>query len=186
MGIFRGRRGPGAKADLFWRIPPFPSRDPYVLHAHGITCVTRSDGPGMMSTGWAIWDVAGIHMHQARDFLVDGYNAWRDAGTSDEQSRVLFLEDMFHRLGDIRPAIPPSADLATLAPGVVAPASVAFTARCWAASELLECLERASESSHSTIEEGEIYQALSLTHPGFMPARTASQFRHLSRKRGLA
>jgi len=139
-----------------------------------------------MSTGWAIWDVAGIHMHQARDFLVDGYNAWRDAGTSDEQSRVLFLEDMFHRLGDIRPAIQPSADLATLAPGVVAPASVAYTARCWAASELLECLERTSESSYSTIQEEELFRALSQTHPGFMPPRTATQFRALAERHGLA
>jgi hypothetical protein len=114
-----------------------------------------------MSTGWAIWDVAGIHMHQAREFLVDGYKAWRDADTSDQRSRVLFLEDMFHRLGDIRPAIPPSADLAMLTPGVVAPASVAYTARCWAASELLECLEHASDSSYSTIQEEELWRALS-------------------------
>jgi hypothetical protein len=140
----------------------------------------------MMSAGWAIWDVAGLHMHQAREFLVDGYRAWRGSGASDERSRVLFLEDMFRRLGDIRPAIPPSADLTTLPPDVVAPASVAYTARCWAASELLEYHERAGDSSHGTIGEEDVFRALSQTHPDFMPPRTAEQFRVLSQKRGLA
>lgn len=143
MGFFgRRRQHAGGRTTAFWLIPPFSTHDAEHLHAHGIDCVIRSDGPGMMSTGWAIWNIAGLHEQEARDFLMDGYKAWCASGGADDSIRVEFLEHVFERLRDIEPPVSPSDDLSRVSWEVMAPIAEAYGMRCWAGSELLELLNQ--------------------------------------------
>ena len=169
----RQRRPPAA----FWLKPPLPTNDVGDLHAHGIGCVMRGDGPGMMLTGWAIWDLAGLHEQQARDFLRDGYKAWCASGAAQGGVRIEFLQQVFERLRVIEPSISPSEDLSTLPPEVLTPLAEAYLMRCWAGSELLEVLARPDETNTATIDQAAIIELLSATHPAFRPARTDDQLR---------
>lgn len=81
-----------------------------MLYEHGITCVDNVDGPGMISTGWALWWLSGLNQHQANDFIQDGYREWRKAG-APAQERMEFLQAVMARLAYIQPAIPPTANL---------------------------------------------------------------------------
>jgi hypothetical protein len=181
MGLFRKRTNDDLEG--FWRKPPFASRDPYVLHEHGIRCVVESDGPGMMRTGWAIWDVSGgLHMHQAFDFLSDGYRAWKPPGSHAEDDRSAFLQDMFGRLRVIRPAITPTADLRQLPRGIVDPASTNYAGRCWCGSELVVLL---GDGLDQTPLGEEIFAAFRDTHPAFMPPRSLAMYRSMAMNRGL-
>jgi len=127
-----------------------------------------------MSTGWAIWDVAGIHMHHRPRTSSWMAKTPGGPGTSDEQSPRSVPRDMFIAWAtsgqpSSRQRTSPSWHPAS------PPASVAYTARCWAASELLECLEPRARAVTAHPGE-ELFRALSQTHPGFMPPRTPRNF----------
>lgn len=176
MGLFSRRR---ETADARpWRVPPFATSDSDLLYQHGITCVSRSDGLGMMSVGWALWGLSGLDQHQAYDLLSDGYRSWSGTEQARDESRRAFVLDVFHRLAEIHPRIPSTADLATVSSSVAQPASVAYGARCWAGSELLEL-------GVTPELEQQVFDAFADTHPAFMPSRTLSQFRALCSTRGL-
>jgi hypothetical protein len=166
----------------FWRIPPFQTENLDVLYQHGINCVTSSDGKGMMSTGWALWDRAGLLQYQAKDFLQDGYREWANTSPPADE-RVAFLTDMFNRLIDIYPEIDTTSDVWSLPRQVAEPASQLYGARCWAGSELLETAPPAGLMTDE-LEEA-IYRAFDGTHPAFMPPRTIGQFDALRKNRGL-
>jgi len=170
----------------FWRTPPFQTDNLEVLYQHGINCVSRpggSGGKGMMSTGWALWDRAGLLQHQALDFLRDGYREWANTSAPAEE-RVAFLTDMFNRLIDIYPEIDTTSDVWSLPRQVAEPASQLYGARCWAGSELLEAAASAGLMTDELEER--VYQAFAATHPAFMPPRTIGQFEALRKNRGLS
>jgi hypothetical protein len=169
----------------FWRTPPFRTDNLEVLYQHGINCVSRSggsDGKGMMSTGWALWDRAGLLQHQALDFLRDGYREWANTSPPDEE-RVAFLIDMFDRLRVIYPEIDTTSDVWSLPRHVAEPASQLYGARCWAGSELLEAAGPAGLMTDEIRDD--VYRAFEATHPAFMPPRTIGQFEALRKNRGL-
>jgi len=166
----------------FWRIPPIQTENLEVLYQHGIYCVTSSDGKGMMSTGWAIWDRAGLLQHQAMDLLADGYGEWANTAPPAEE-RVAFLRDVFNRLIDICPEIDTNSDVWSLPRQVAETASQLYSARCWAGSELLETAPPAGLMTKEM--EDAVYRAFDGTHPAFMPARTRDQFDALRKNRGL-
>lgn len=180
MSIFKRRTAEQSAKRAFWREPPFPSSNPEVLHQHGISCVAKSDGPGMMSVGWALWDIAGLNQQQAWDFLYDGYRQWRNSGAPDPD-RALFLLQVLERLTDIRPAIPPGADLRSLSPGIVAPAATYYAARGWAVSELLE-VARATNTLTPDLQD-RLLGLLATTHREFMAPRTLETYTVLQRSR---
>ena len=167
----------------FWRTPPFDSVDAQVLYQHGINCVARAtpDGPGMMSTGWALWDLVGPHQFQVRDFLQDGYKAWSGSGATAEQ-RVHFLGDLLSRLREIYPEIPADADVWSMPKHVAEPASQLYSLRAWTASELLE-VAGPSGLFTPAVEE-QVFRALSTTHSAFLPVRSQQHYDHLIAQRG--
>ena len=181
MGLF-SRKVPPVESRPFWQVPPFPSTDPEVLYQHGITCVSASDGPGMISVGWTLWDLAGLQRYQAWDFISDGFRDWVNAGDAPADTHIAFLNDMLQRL-DRQPLLPIDIDLHSLQPGVVEPTAPYYTGRCWAISELL-CIHEAMGTLSPQLE-GEMLARLEQIHPDFMPARTLSQFNALKHNQGL-
>jgi hypothetical protein len=167
----------------FWEVPPFDSNDVAVLYRHGISCVGHGDAKGMMSTGWAIWNLDGLEGHQAKDFLLDGYRDWVAAGATVFE-RTEFLLGILHRLRDIHPEIAVDADVWSLPRHVAETASSYYSARCWAGSELLEITARSGTPEPSL--EDEVFRGFTQTHPAFMPPRTIEQYRGLLKRRGLA
>lgn len=151
------------------------------MYQHGIKCVSESDGPGMMSVGWALWDVWGLVEHQAWDFLYDGYTNWTGAGASAGE-RLTFARAVFDRLQLIRPEVAPTADLSALSPEVVSPASRYYSSRCWAASEALELAETTGTLTPEVAME--IYTSLSKVHHDFMPPRTLQHYNVLATTHG--
>ncbi|MFZ6005564.1 MAG: hypothetical protein ACOYXM_16700 [Actinomycetota bacterium] len=152
-----------------------------MLHQHGIKCVTQSDGAGMISTGWTLWDVWGLVEHQAWDFIYDGYQNWSSAGAPAAE-RLRFVRAVFDRLQSIQPEVAPTAELSSLSPAVVSPASRYYGSRCWAASELLEQAEATGTLTPELATE--IYESLARVHEGFMPPRTRQHFEALAATRG--
>lgn len=179
MGFFRRSRSSPSRP--FWEVPPFSSHDPRVLYEHGINCVVNDDGPGMISTGWALWDLAGLNQHQAKQFLQDGYREWRNAG-APPQERMAFLRAVMARLAHIHPAVPPTADLEIIPRAVVAPAADYYATRSWAACALLDVAEATGERTPAL--DDEVYDVLSSTHPAFLTAQGLGYYRALAANRG--
>jgi hypothetical protein len=177
--IFRRRSDASDKP--FWEIPPFQTSDPSVLYQRGIKCVTESDGPGMISVGWTLWDVWGLVEHQAWDFIYDGYESWRSAGAPAGE-RLRFARAVFDRLKSIQPEVAPTDDLSSLSPAVVSPASQYYGARGWAASELLELAD--ATGSLTPEVSAEIYESLAKVHDAFMAPRTWQHFQSLEARHG--
>jgi hypothetical protein len=82
MGLFNSAKG----ATDFWKRSPITNRDAEALHRHGIDCVRRQDGEGMIAAGWALFDGYGINERQALDFLRDGFRAWSASPQYDAQA----------------------------------------------------------------------------------------------------
>jgi len=175
MGLFR--RSAPANA---WERMPFQSNDPDIVYQFGITSVQRSDGIGMMSAGWTLLGLVGIAEKQSFDFLSDGFKAWRDAGAPVEE-QFAFLTALFDRLADPRPVVRPTDDPWALPPHVGQPASIAYGARAWTASELI----RMAASVTPSLED-RIFVALSETHSAFLPPRTIQDLDALRRSRGMS
>jgi hypothetical protein len=89
MGLFRRGDTPGRERS------GLGGADGSRLYQHGIDCVTRQDGKGMMAAGWGLLDISGIHERQAFDFLSDGFRAWRSEPDYDSAAR--------HRRADCDP-----------------------------------------------------------------------------------
>lgn len=121
----------------FWRTTPTRTTEPSELYRHGIECVGRRDGKGMIATGWALCQVAALHEHQANDFLTDGYRVWKDSPGFDRGQATTFLIDLFGALCSLTPPSVPQ-DIWSAPPEAVLPASVYFGTRCWTGNELLE------------------------------------------------
>ena len=176
MGLFRS----GAKAPEFWRTPPFRA-EPAVLHEHGIRCVGSADGRGMMQTGWAIWQAAGLHQHQSSDFLKDGYRQWTEDG-AEPTLRLLFLSDLFDRLvGQPAPHCPANIYLAP--PSEVAPTTAYFGTRCWAGTELVVVAQHHDRGLAGSYELP-VLDAISTTPRDLIPPASFELARSLARKYG--
>lgn len=179
MGLF-SRKSTPLDERPFWQRPPFPSDDPDVLYQHGISCVSAGDGPGMLSVGFALWDLVGLNQHQAWDFISDGFAKWTDTGASVSE-RIALLDDMLQRL-DRLPLLPVDIDLHSLPPGVIEPTADYYTARCWAISESLTAHE--SCGARTPALDAAMLARLELIHPGFMPPRTLSHYGTLKTSAG--
>ena len=177
VGFFKRSATP---AEPFWRVRPIRSADPGLLYQHGISCISHDDGKGAMATGWAIWDLAGLHEHQAWDFLTDGYRIWRKARDDEQTLAVEFLTDLLGRLASLPPA--PWPDLYSVPPELVQPIATLHTARCWAASELLETLEPSSRGDW----EQRVYDAITSARHEFVPPRSMSFARSYAATHGLS
>jgi hypothetical protein len=162
MGFFRKHESP----PQFWEVAPLRTADPAVLYQHGIHCVTESDGPGMMATGWAIWDLTDISAHQSFDLLSDGYRAWQGSPRYSRAEAKQFLYAMFERLQPDRPA--PWTNLYDVAPEVVMPIATYNSARCWAGSELVELLDDTDQVTLGPV----IFDAIRRVRVEFVPPRS--------------
>lgn len=180
MGIFGAKkRSPGS----FWLKPPIPSRDPEVLYHYGVTCYTKDDGPGMISSGWAIWGISGLHSHQANKLLTDGFAAWQRSTSYERAVGVAFLEALFKRLSSMRaPACP--ADPWSAPRELVEPASAYFSLLCWSGSELIS--EARTAGSNALVSEYEpvIYQAICAVPYYFVPPRSIDEARTYAANNG--
>lgn len=187
MGLLDRIRGAsqnrsGDHQPRFWLTSATPSRDPSVLYQHGILCVSRQDGPAMMSTGWTIWDIEGIHAHQAFDFLRDGYRAtWQGTSAYDHDIAIAFLSEVFERLAAVDPPVPD--DIYSAPPELVRPAAVHYSARCWAGSELLEAL--ADRPADRAGREPAVFEAITRSPRDFVPPRSISWAEGFAAARGL-
>jgi hypothetical protein len=157
----------------FWHSPPFQNKDPQVLYQHGITCVTRSDGAGMMRTGWALWGIGGLHQHLAWNFLTDGFQQWRTS--ADPATARAFVEDVFARATASTPHFPP--DIYSVPRELVEPASAVFGARCWAGMRLIELARHAGDEAAAQMAAARLRAALQGAHPAFLTGEAASFLR---------
>jgi hypothetical protein len=121
----------------FWRTTPTRTTQATELYRHGMECVSRRDGKGMIATGWALCQVAALHENQANDFLTDGYRVWKESTEFDRAQATTFLVDLFGALCSLTPPPVPD-DIWSAAPEAVLPASIYFGTRCWTGNELLE------------------------------------------------
>ncbi|MDQ1650573.1 MAG: hypothetical protein QOG60_2630 [Frankiaceae bacterium] len=121
----------------FWRVTPNATSDPGALYRHGVECLNKRDGRGMLASGWALCQVGSLHENQASDFLTDGYRIWRESSGFDRAEAAAFLTDLFDALRSLTPP-PAPADIRSASPEQVVPASVYHGTRCWAGNELLE------------------------------------------------
>lgn len=165
----------------FWQVAPFATSDPGALYHEGIACVTAGDGRGMIAVGWALWDLVGLHQHQARDFLFDGYTSWSDAAAPVNE-RVAFLTAVLDRLRDIQPAVPPGADFFALPAALVTPAAHYYGLRSFAVRERLGL---ASAEPLTPAEMDDLLVMLDSTHAQFLSARVASVLASLRASRGI-
>jgi hypothetical protein len=178
LGIFT-RKGSAE----FWLKPPFSTGDPSVLYQHGLTCVGRSDGPGMMSTGWAIWRLTAIHMYQANQFLTDGFREWQEGGSYDRAVGIRFLQQLFDRLNAAAPPDCP-ADPWSAPRDLVEPASAYFSTLCWAGSEFLAEAGKAGREDLVAEHEPRIYRAICGVRSYFVPPRSMEEARAYAAKNG--
>lgn len=162
----------------FWKQPPFPSSDPAMLYQAGISCVQRSDGKGMMAAGWRIWRLAGLHEHQASDFLTGGYDLWRESSDFEPALAATFLNELLEGLRDA-PLLP--GDIWSLPREVVMPVASQHGARAWAASGLI-AVSRPDE--RSTIEQV-AYSAVSGSPRPFVPPRSIAWAEGYADQNGL-
>jgi len=174
------KRKAGA-AGPFWRISPGPG-DPSALHRIGIQNVVAGDGRGMIATGWAIWDVAGLNQFQAVDFSRDGYQKWVEAGAPVNE-RFLYLWDVLGRLQTIQPEIGPEVDVYALPPHIAQPASTYYGMRSWTVSEILIVADRVENAPIDLNDT--LFGLLQATNPAFMAPRTLSQYRYMCEDRGI-
>src|SRR4051794_10620865 len=166
----------------FWRTAPTRSTDPAVLYQHGVACVAKRDGKGMLATGWALCQVAGLHEHQASDFLTDGYRIWRESPTFDRGQAAAFLADLFGALCSLSPPSVPD-DIWSAAPDAVMPASIYFGTRCWAGNELLEISsDPATRSQYAPL----VFRSAVESPHEFVPTRTIEFATSYARSQGLA
>jgi hypothetical protein len=152
----------------FWHRSPLPVADASRIHEAGVMFVTRDEGPKMMAAGWAIWDVAGLHRHQAFELLSDGFRSWQRSGRSTPELEVRFLTEMFERLAPDLPV--PEGPVADLPPDVVGRLSTYYTARAWAGSALLVAID-AFDPARRPNWERRVYDAVTRSRVEFVPAR---------------
>src|ERR1700712_512263 len=165
----------------FWRTTPIRSTDPAVLYQHGIECVGKRDGKGMIATGWALCQVAGLHEHQAGDFLTDGYRIWRESSGFDRGQAAAFLADLFGALCSLTPPSVP-ADIWSASAEAVMRASIYYGTRCWAGNELLEV---AVDQETRTQYEPLVYRAAEEAPHDFVPTRSVEFAKSYAARNGL-
>lgn len=119
-------------------------------------------------SGWAIWDAAGLHQHQAWDFITDGFRAWQDSGSFELATALQLLHVMFDRLVGLPPA--PWPDLYAVPREVVEPVATAHSALCWTASEMIDAMEPSERSAF----ERRAYDAIASARVEFVPPRFMS------------
>lgn len=174
MGFFRKN----TSSQPFWRVPPLRNAGPGPLHQHGISCIVRSDGPGAMATGWALWDLGSLDSHQAWDLLSDGYRFWQDSGSYDRSEAKRFLREMLDRLqGD--PAVP-WPDLHAAPPERVQPLATHYSARCWVASELEGLLDDTERAETEPV----LFDAIRRARVEFVPPRSMEWAAAYARRHG--
>ncbi|HSP39458.1 MAG TPA: hypothetical protein VLR26_17090 [Frankiaceae bacterium] len=165
----------------FWRTTPIRSTDPAALYQHGIECVGKRDGKGMLATGWALCQVAGLHEHQAGDFLTDGYRIWRESPGFDRAQAAAFLADLFGALCSLTPP-PVPADIWSASSQAVMPASIYYGTRCWAGNELLEV---AADQETQAQYEPLVYRSAAEAPHDFVPSRSVEFAKSYAARNGL-
>jgi hypothetical protein len=155
----------------FWRNAPICTNDPEELQFYGITCWTRDgNGKAVMSCGWTLWGMGGLHLHQAGDLLSDGYQQWEPFASTEE--RIAFLQDVFTRSAAQAAPYPP--DVYSAPPEAVVPAAAIYRARCWSGVRLVEEVSGTDEYERA---RRRVYDAIRSGHPGFIPGRGAEFMR---------
>jgi hypothetical protein len=192
MGLFR-KAATNNGSTAFWRTPPFRTDDPALLYHHGIRCVTQGDPVGMMQCGWSIWRLAGLHQHQARDFLYDGFTMWEQGEhrvrlaskhAYSLERGVSFIQDYFDSLMKRTPP-PYPPDLYGVPPELVEPASTYYSARCFAGTKLLELADGGVDEALVEAYEPIVFRAITEAHPAFVPPRAMAVARTLASRQGL-
>ncbi|MBM0256001.1 hypothetical protein [Micromonospora sp. 4G55] len=166
MSVFSRRRKPTA----FWQEPPFRSTDLAQLYEYALSCVGREDGMGMMRSGWAIYRKAGLHAHQAEDFLRDGYQSWSQSLNFQPRVAIEFLTELFEQLREKNPAVPPN--IYAVPRELIEPIASHYGMRCWAGNELLAVADHASRPDLRERYEPVVFAAIVRSPPEFVPARS--------------
>lgn len=155
-----------------------------MLYQHGIQCVGSQDSEGMMRTGWAIMELAGLDQFQAHDFIQDGYKLWLQSPAASDDVAIAFLEDLFYQLSGEDPPYP--SDLYAHPPEQIQPAATFYRVRSWTGSELLAAAEHAGRTDLLDEYEPVVYDAITAAHVGFVPPRSLSWARIYASNHGLA
>jgi hypothetical protein len=193
VGLFK--RTSTTDATSFWRQLPIKTADPAALYQYGISCVTQGDPIGMMQCGWAIWQLVGIHEHQAREFIYDGFNMWEQgeqrvrlnpAYDYSPERGIAFLRDYFDTLCASPPPNCP-ADIWSAPPALVQPAMEYYGARCFAGSRLLSMAVDRSGTETIAVYRPLVYRAIiEVPDVGFVPPRALDLARTIAAEQGLA
>ncbi|MER7441269.1 hypothetical protein [Micromonospora avicenniae] len=178
MSIFSRRQEPAAP----WRQPPFRSIDVAQLYQHGLSCVGRDDGMGMMRSGWAIYRIAGLHSHQAENFLRDGYQSWSQGPDCQPRLALSFLIDLFEGLNNKDPGVPPN--IYAVPRALIEPIAAHYSMRCWAGSELLAAADRAACPDVRERYEPIVFAAIVRSPADFVPARSKNWARAYAQSHG--
>lgn len=164
-----------------WLAHPFPGSSDAISLRRNL--FTKDDGPGMISAGWAIWGISGLHSHQANKLLTDGFSAWQQSADYERAAGVAFLEALFKRLSSMRaPACP--ADSWRAPRELVEPASAYFSLLCWSGSELISEARAAGNNALVAEYEPAIYLAICVVPYYFVPPRSIDETRTYATKNG--
>lgn len=174
MGIFSKRPKPP-----FWRIPPIRTEDPDLLYHHGISCVGRSDGPGMLASGWALWGLVGIGAKQASDFLYTGFLEWEKSPEFTRELGCQFLDEALERLSYDLPA--PWPDLYAVPPEEVEPVATYYSTRCWMAMDRIRLAGDGEREAYET----QAFELIRRTRVEFVPAASMGFAKAYAQNRGL-
>lgn len=178
MSVFSRKR----QVTAFWQESPFRSNDLAQLYQYGISCAGREDGMGMMRSGWAIYKKAGLHSHQAEDFLRDGYQNWLRSPDFQPSLAIVFLTELFDRLNKKNPTPPPN--IYAVPRGLIEPMASHYSMRCWAGNELLEAADRAARPDVRERYEAIVFGAIVCSPADFVPPRSKSWARAYAHNHG--
>ncbi|MFG2052827.1 hypothetical protein ACGFI9_02250 [Micromonospora sp. NPDC048930] len=170
------------RVTAFWQEPPFRSNDLGQLYQYALSCAGREDGVGMMRSGWAIYRQAGLHSHQAAEFLRDGYRSWSQSPDCQPSLAIEFLTELFERLNRKSPALPPN--IYAVPRELIDPIACHYGMRCWAGNELLEAADRAARPDVRERYEQTVFEAIVRSHADFVPPRSKVWARAYARDHG--
>lgn len=175
--------------EQFWLSSPMPDADPQVLYQFGMTCVMHDRYKDMMATGWTLWGLVGLNQLQANDFVSDGYSGWRGTAEFEAEIGVEFVDQYFHRALATAHSLDPGnlreSDIWSMPQEVVMPAATAYSAMCFAGSELLELLSGSGRSAEAAERSREVYDAVLTSHSGFVPPRTMGWAKSFAEAQGM-
>jgi hypothetical protein len=139
----------------------------------------------MLRTGWALWDLTAVYLHQADDFLRDGFQAWRQQPAYTVDSGLAYLEDLYTRLqAETAPNLP--ADFWRASPESVEPASKFHSLRCWAAGYLVTTADESGRGDIVTQYGADAYRSIAETPRDFVAPRWLEFAEVYAQRNGLS